>query len=896
MPAGLGSWGRFLTSGVFNTAVTYLLYLALLPRLHYRLSFTIAYASGIALAYVLNRFLVFRKPGGKAGPLLVTLIYLGQYVVNLGIVSVAVRWFHVPPALAPLCAIVMTVPLTYVLNRRVFGGAQDRPEGLHWSGWMRPWLRPIALTVLVGLPMLSLALNAIAWLRFGFDLPFFDDWRAYDSGDVDSLESTYLFQSLNDTLTPIGLALDALVQRVLDGNSILYQLLSMLLVLGALLVLQWKLLRIALGDPLRTAICFVFTLLMLQPGSYWGRENLAYQQALPLVFILAALWLSVARPWRDLWNLPAIFVLAVLSGFTYISGAFGAFAAGVGVVVMALLSRNHAGRVRTLLGGAALALGGALTSAVQLVMAVLPSKGGTHAEDKALALPHEADFWMFYLGKVARSLLLPADQPLVSLAIVALALVGFVAALLLTLRAAQRVERDPARFLAFSAVFAALGAMVVIYLALVAAGRANFRPDDVQSATDVFAFGFQRFHFFWATLAWPWLVAALLIASERRVPGATPASVRRVGAAALGAAVVAMVWLGALDHFQFQRRELANRHATVDCLMEELQRGKGIRCEEWRMQDLTNAYIYARRIGASFVRHFPIFPIELGTDTPAPLFRLSRDAGRVHATLAQRDESSALRGGKDARIDIDAGGVDDMANCAMLDVRGRIKAGKPDILTIYFKPPGQRDYLLRTSSAHRFGLEGQATTFTARLDSASGFERVLRIDPTVVGQPFEIGELEVRCRIKRPTTAGGSFFSLARTREPGTLTRLTAIGDGPGRYRAGDLPTIEFHTGQRHNMASCRVLQVEPNFRVEKNDSVQVFFKPRGVAGFSEENSATKPVEPSPEPLRIPLVIRSDTGFDDRLRLDPVKQAQSLQFIDVTVRCLERILRPRPAN
>ncbi|MEO5669534.1 MAG: GtrA family protein, partial [Ramlibacter sp.] len=548
MPAGLGTWGRFLTSGVFNTLVTYLLYLALLPRLHYRISFTIAYASGIALAYALNRFLVFRQPGGRAGPLLVTLIYLGQYVVNLAIVSVAVRWFHVPAALAPLCAIVMTVPLTYVLNRRVFGGGRDEPAGLSLTAWMRPWARPVALAVLVGLPILSLALNAIAWLRFGFDLPFFDDWRAYESGDVDSLEFTYLFQALNDTLTPIGLALDTLVQRVLDGNSILYQLLSMLFVLGALLVLQWKLLRIALGDPLRTAICFVFTLLMLQPGSYWGRENIAYLQALPLVFILSALWLGVARPWRDLWNLPAIFVLAVLSGLTYISGAFGAFAAGAGVVVMALQSRKHAGRMRTLRAGAALALGGAVTSAIQLVMAVLPSKGGTHAEDKVLALPHEADFWMFYLGKVGRSLLLPADSPLVSLAIVALALAGFVAALVLTLRAARRVENEPARFLAFSGVFAAVGAMVVTYLALVAAGRANFRPDDVQAASDVFAFGFQRFHFFWATLVWPWLVAALMIASERRVPGPTPVSVRRVGAVALGAAVAAMVSLGALDH------------------------------------------------------------------------------------------------------------------------------------------------------------------------------------------------------------------------------------------------------------------------------------------------------------------------------------------------------------
>ena len=115
---------------------------------------------------------------------------------------------------------------------------------------LRPRERRIAMAVLVGLPLLSLLLSAIAWLRFGFDLPFYDDWRGYFSGDIDSLEWTYLWHPLNDTLTPIGLALDALAQRLIDGNSIVYQLLSMVLVLGALLLLQWKLLRIALNDPL----------------------------------------------------------------------------------------------------------------------------------------------------------------------------------------------------------------------------------------------------------------------------------------------------------------------------------------------------------------------------------------------------------------------------------------------------------------------------------------------------------------------------------------------------------------------------------------------------------------------------------------------------------------------
>ena len=47
---------RFLASGGLNTLVTYIAYLVLLHWLPYQQSYSIAFASGIALAYVLNRY------------------------------------------------------------------------------------------------------------------------------------------------------------------------------------------------------------------------------------------------------------------------------------------------------------------------------------------------------------------------------------------------------------------------------------------------------------------------------------------------------------------------------------------------------------------------------------------------------------------------------------------------------------------------------------------------------------------------------------------------------------------------------------------------------------------------------------------------------------------------
>lgn len=189
--------------------------------------------------------------------------------------------------------------------------------------------------VLVALPVFSLGLAALAWLRYGIDLPWFDDWRGYFLGTIDSLKLSYLFQPMNDTMSPVGLALDALAQRFLDGNSIAYQFLSMVTVLGSLLVLQWKLLNRALDNRWQASVCFLFTLPMLQPDSYWGLENLAYFQALPLVFILWALLLLSGPGRRSAWRGPALGLLGLVAGLSYISGAFGAFAVGIASLAMA---------------------------------------------------------------------------------------------------------------------------------------------------------------------------------------------------------------------------------------------------------------------------------------------------------------------------------------------------------------------------------------------------------------------------------------------------------------------------------------------------------------------------------------------------------------------------------
>lgn len=174
---------------------------------------------------------------------------------------------------------------------------------------------------LIGLPVISLILNAISLLRFGVDMPYWDDWRQYHEGSMGRIDFSYLMAPANDTLYPVGLLLDSLAFRFLDGNTVAYQFISMTFVLGSLLIFQWRLLSICTTNKMIRACVFSLTLFMLQPDTYWGLQNMAYHQAVPLVCILAILALTFGNL-RMRFAVPGFLLLSFVSGFTYISGAF----------------------------------------------------------------------------------------------------------------------------------------------------------------------------------------------------------------------------------------------------------------------------------------------------------------------------------------------------------------------------------------------------------------------------------------------------------------------------------------------------------------------------------------------------------------------------------------------
>ena len=119
MSSDLRSTGfKFLVTGSINTGLTYLIYLLLLLLvLDYRVAYLLSFVSGIAIALVLNsKFvfktaLTFRKAAGFVAA------YCLQLVAGIFILQLLVEQTSVPPAIAPLCVMVFTVPLSFVMSR-----------------------------------------------------------------------------------------------------------------------------------------------------------------------------------------------------------------------------------------------------------------------------------------------------------------------------------------------------------------------------------------------------------------------------------------------------------------------------------------------------------------------------------------------------------------------------------------------------------------------------------------------------------------------------------------------------------------------------------------------------------------------------------------------------------
>jgi putative flippase GtrA len=117
--------------GALNTGLSYLAYLALLKVVSYRWAYSLSYAAGILLSFVLNSLFVFRVPLRWQRLLPYPSVYLVQYLLGLGVIHVGVELLRWDERLMPVAVLVVTVPVSFVLTRWVLRerGERERKSG-----------------------------------------------------------------------------------------------------------------------------------------------------------------------------------------------------------------------------------------------------------------------------------------------------------------------------------------------------------------------------------------------------------------------------------------------------------------------------------------------------------------------------------------------------------------------------------------------------------------------------------------------------------------------------------------------------------------------------------------------------------------------------------------------
>jgi putative flippase GtrA len=115
-------FNRFLIVGAINTLTGYVLYVALLAITSYTLSYTISYVLGIFISYYLNSRFVFRTELKLTKAIQYPLVYLAQYVLGIILLRVFVELLGVSEVLSPALIILITVPVTYLLNKLILKG------------------------------------------------------------------------------------------------------------------------------------------------------------------------------------------------------------------------------------------------------------------------------------------------------------------------------------------------------------------------------------------------------------------------------------------------------------------------------------------------------------------------------------------------------------------------------------------------------------------------------------------------------------------------------------------------------------------------------------------------------------------------------------------------------
>jgi putative flippase GtrA len=112
-----GQFARYVIAGAVNTAVTYVLLVALMRVIEYRLAYSIAYLAGVVLGCWLQCRFVFHVPLDWRNAIRFPAVYAIQYLTGLLLLWALVDAAGMRREWAALLVVVLNVPIGFFMLR-----------------------------------------------------------------------------------------------------------------------------------------------------------------------------------------------------------------------------------------------------------------------------------------------------------------------------------------------------------------------------------------------------------------------------------------------------------------------------------------------------------------------------------------------------------------------------------------------------------------------------------------------------------------------------------------------------------------------------------------------------------------------------------------------------------
>jgi len=113
---------RFIFWGGINTLSGYLIYAFLLHFFAYMICYSISYCLSIFISYFLNSRFVFKERLRLRKALKYPLVYINQYLLGAVSLYLLVQFLKIDKLVAPLFVVLLTIPVTFFLSRRIVRG------------------------------------------------------------------------------------------------------------------------------------------------------------------------------------------------------------------------------------------------------------------------------------------------------------------------------------------------------------------------------------------------------------------------------------------------------------------------------------------------------------------------------------------------------------------------------------------------------------------------------------------------------------------------------------------------------------------------------------------------------------------------------------------------------